>query len=156
MTSVKQIGIEIGRIVRFGAVGVAAALVYFCATIGLVLAGAAPLAATLIGHGLAALTSYFGHQQYSFAVAADHRTYGVRFAVVTLATVALNIAITWLFTSVLAVSYLYAVAAVTVLVPAANYLCNRFWVFMPGLRAVAAASRPEVAPTQASADPRHP
>ncbi len=155
MTSVKQIRIEIGRILRFGVVGIAAALVYFCATFGLVQAGTSPLAATLLGHGLAALTSYFGHQNYSFAVAADHRTYGVRFAVITLATVALNLAVTWLFTSVLAVSYLYSVAVVTVLVPAANYLGNRFWVFMPGLRPVAAGAAAETAPARAS-DPPHP
>jgi putative flippase GtrA len=145
MLTIEQIGIEVGRVVRFGMVGVASAVIYFIVTVIFVKAGLAPIGATLVGFAFATCVSYFGHQQFSFAVEPNHRAFISRFAIITAASLAVNVGITWLFTEVIGVSYLFSIAAVTVLVPIANYFGNRFWVFLPGLRSVAASDAPEVA-----------
>jgi len=50
--------------------------------------------------------------------------------------------VTWLIADVLGLSPRIAIAVVTVLIPITNYLANRFWVFLPGLRRAAANSGP--------------
>src|SRR4051794_24309344 len=100
MIRLKQIGVEVGRIVRFGIVGVVAAAVYFGLALAIAVAGAGPVVATIVGHVITALISYFGHLQFSFAVEADHSTFVIRFVFVALVSLALNVATTWTMTSV--------------------------------------------------------
>jgi len=126
--------VEIGRLIRFGIVGTLSAMVYALLTFAVDSSGLTnAVFGTIVGHVAASFVSYFGHLHFSFAVDPDHRTFSWRFFIVAAAMFILNITITWLFTSILGLSYVVAIATVTVLIPVVNYFCNRYWVFMPGL-----------------------
>lgn len=126
--------VEIGRIVRFGLVGVTATLVYAAASLFAVeILNLDPVSGSILGQLVAAGVSYFGHSMFSFGVKTDHRTYLWQFLVVALLTFAMNAVVTWLLTDLLMISHRISIAIVTVLIPLTNYLCNRFWVFTPGL-----------------------
>ena len=133
--------VELGRIVRFGFVGVAATVVYTGTSVaGIEVFGLPPVAASVLGQGVATFVSYFGHVLFSFRVEPSHRLYLMRFLLISVLTFALNIVVTWLIADVLGISPRIAIAVVTVLIPITNYLANRFWVFLPGLRRAAASS----------------
>lgn len=125
--------VELGRAVRFGFVGLLATLVYACATVLAVEAlRLSPIPASIVGVATAAAVSYFGHALYSFSVKPS-RFYLWRFLLIAALTLGLNIGVTWLLTAVLGLSYRISVGVVMVLIPVTNYLCNRFWVFLPGI-----------------------
>ena len=126
---------EILRIVRFGFVGVIATLIY--AVVAYLSAKGrwvGPLTATTLGYAAAFVVSYFGHLRCSFSVAPDHRVYLWRFVLVTAVTFGFSLCVTWVVTDVMRLSYAIAIFTVAIFVPPTSYLCNRFWVFMPGLK----------------------
>jgi putative flippase GtrA len=126
---------EFGRFVRFGITGVIATLAYAVVTIILVERwGVRPIPAAIVGYLAASGISYFGHLYFSFSVEPNHRTYLWRFLIVSALSFTLNIIITWIVTALFACSARVSVIIVSILIPATNYLCNRFWVFLPGLR----------------------
>jgi putative flippase GtrA len=126
---------EIGRIARFGVTGLVSALTYALFTLVLEKTGlVGPIVATAIGYAFAATISYLGHLHFSFAVEPNHRVYLVRFALTVVVTFAIAMACTWLFTRYWSYSFYAAIAAATVLIPIISYLCQRLWVFLPGLR----------------------
>jgi putative flippase GtrA len=142
MLDIRQLTIEVARLVRFGIVGIGAALVYAGVAALVVESGmGGPIVATVAGHLIAGFVSYFGHLRFSFAVDPDHQGFAWRFLVIAMIAFAMNIGVTFLFTSVLGMSYRVSVAVVTVLIPITNYLCNRFWVFLPGLEPLSKAGR---------------
>ncbi len=74
-----RVSTELLRVVRFGIVGVAATATHVGTTLLLVeTAGLSPELATTLGMTLAMWVSYFGHQMFTFGVAADHRTMPIR------------------------------------------------------------------------------
>lgn len=128
--------VEFGRLFRFGIVGIVATLVYAGATLfAIEILHLAPVLSSIVGQLTATGVSYFGHSMFSFAVQADHKTYLSRFLVILLLTFALNASVTWLLSDVLQISHRISVAVVTVLIPLVNFVCNRYWVFLPGLQA---------------------
>src|SRR5688572_22232236 len=134
MLSAREFLFEGGRLVRFGIVGTLAGAVYAGITFSIVAAGlGGAVTATIIGHLAAGFVSYFGHLRYSFAVEPVHHVYLWRFIAIAVMAFAANILTTWSFTAFLKVSYVYSIAVVMVLIPIVNYLCNRFWIFRPGL-----------------------
>lgn len=133
--------VELGRLFRFGIVGIAATLVYAGATLfAIEIFHLAPVLSSLFGQLIATSVSYFGHSIFSFAVQADHKTYLTRFLVILLLTFALNAIVIWLLSDVMHVSHRVSVAVVTVLIPLVNFVCNRYWVFSPGLHAIPVVS----------------
>jgi len=125
---------EIGRIFRFGLIGLAATAVYaVVAAAGNEIFLVPAIAASIIGQAAATSVSYFGHSSFSFQVKTSHRDFLWRFLVISALTFGLNIIVTWLIVDVAKLSPRIAIAVVTVLVPLVNYLCNRFWVFRRGL-----------------------
>jgi putative flippase GtrA len=78
--------------------------------------------------------SYLGHSKYSFQVETDHRTFLWRFSLVAAITFSMNAVATWVLAIVAGLSHTVSFLILTVLIPLTNYLCNRFWVFLPGLR----------------------
>jgi putative flippase GtrA len=137
--------VEIGRIIRFGIVGVTATLIY--ASISLLALETlhfTPVSASILGQLVATGVSYFGHSMFSFAVKTDHRTYLWRFLVIAALTFVLNGALTWLMTDVLRVTPQLSIAIVTVVIPVTNYFCNRLWVFTYGLSANLPDSKREI------------
>jgi putative flippase GtrA len=134
--------VELGRIIRFGFVGIAATVVYTGTSLaGIEVFGLPPVAASVLGQVVSTFVSYFGHAIFSFRVEPSHRLYLIRFLLICVLTFALNVIVTWLIADVLGLSPRIAIAVVTVLIPITNYLANRFWVFLPGLRRAAANSR---------------
>jgi putative flippase GtrA len=129
---VESAAVELGRILRFGLVGILASVIYFASTTAFFWLGAGPLASTAMGQFVSALFSYFGHRYFSFMVTRESN-YVLRFAALMLLNFLLSVGIIWTFTEWLHLSYVTAVATVSVVVPVVNYLGNRFWVFLPGL-----------------------
>jgi putative flippase GtrA len=141
--------VEIGRFVRFGIVGIAAATVYAAASVSAVdIFYLNPVSGSVCGQLFATSVSYFGHSMFSFAVKTDHRRYLWRFLVIAALTYAMNAVVTYLLTDVLLISYLISIAIVAILIPLTNYLCNRFWVFKPGLRNDAVTPDRKLSPKQ--------
>ena len=127
-----KIAVELGRMVRFGFVGTIAAATYAAVTFAIAeLRIADPVVASVIGYFCAALISYFGHLYYSFRVTPDHRTFLWRFAITVVVTSGMTVGCTWLMTEYWSYPAWAAVLAVTLLIPATNYVCGRFWVFLP-------------------------
>jgi putative flippase GtrA len=134
--SAKHLLIESGRFFRFGMVGIAATAVYAIVAFSSVeIAGASPVLASIIGQVAAMSVSYFGHAIYSFTVKLDHGTYLWRFLVIAAFTFGMNAFVTWLLTGVVGMPHRAVLVIVMVMIPILNYLCNRFWVFLPGLEA---------------------
>lgn len=124
---------EVGRIVRYGLVGAGTIVVFYATEISAVeLAGVKPVAASLLAQAVTIGVAYYGHALISFQVEPQRSTF-VRFVMITAITMAANWAGTELITGYLGQSYLAAMIVVSLLVPLVSYLCNRFWVFMPGL-----------------------
>jgi len=138
--SIRHMAAEIGRIFRFGIVGVVATLVYAGVTALVVETGVGhPIVATVVGQLAAGFVSYFGHLRFSFAVNPDHQVFAWRFLVIAVITFAMNVGVTFLLTAIFGISYRISILVVTVLIPITNYLCNRFWVFHPGLEPLSKA-----------------
>jgi putative flippase GtrA len=124
--------VEVGRIARFGIVGVVATLVYISTSWTAVYSfGLPPVTGSIFGQALGVGVSYFGHSLFSFRVKIDHRVFLWRFILIAALTFALNIAVTWTLTGFFSLSFWISTLAVTVLIPTTNYLFNRFWVFHP-------------------------
>ena len=126
--------VETRRIARFGVVGILATFVYLSATfIAVEVFGFSAIPASVIGQAMSVGISYFGHSMFSFQVATDHRVFLWRFIMIAIVAFAMNIAVIWGLTERLGFSYQISMMIVTILVPTMTYLCNRFWVFLPGL-----------------------
>lgn len=137
--------IELGRIARFGIVGVVVTLVYVATTfIAVEFMGLAAVSASMVGQVASTSVSYFGHASFSFGVEADHRMYLWRFLIVAAVTFGLNVLVTYLFTDVMDLNYQISIAFIAILIPLTNYFCNRFWVFRSGVDAL--ATRPSNGP----------
>lgn len=130
--------VETGRVLRFGVVGIAATLIYVVAAMFAdEWLGFTVVAGAIFGQAASTAVSYFGHLYYSFRVKSDHRVFLWRFVLVSLLTLALNVGVSWVLTQVFGASHRIAIIVVAILIPITNYLCNRFWVFLPGVQEAA-------------------
>jgi putative flippase GtrA len=128
--------VEFGRMVRFGVVGACATLVYVA------VAGPAneafgilPVVASLLGVTASLGVSYFGHLFFSFRVEPNHGEFLWRFVLIAALSFGLSGGATWLVANVMELSPRFAIATVIVVIPIVNYVCNRCWVFKPGITA---------------------
>jgi putative flippase GtrA len=130
-----------GRILRFGLTGLAATAGHVGITLGCRALWPMPLElATTIGMASAMWISYFGHQGYTFQVERDHKAQLPRFIVATVFLHLLNIAIVAVTGRVFALPDIAGLAAVTMIIPVANYLISRFWTFRPGMAGLTSLS----------------
>jgi putative flippase GtrA len=128
---------------RFGIVGLCATLVYVAvAGFANEVFEIAPVFASLLGVAASTGVSYFGHVFFSFRVEPNHRDFLWRFLLIAALAFSLSAGMTWLIANVMQLSPRLAITTVTVLIPIINYLCNRYWVFMPGLTRQALAQSP--------------
>jgi len=126
---------EILQVTRFGLVGVAATICYTAVTFLLVWSGlSGSIVATIVGQSASAFISYFGHLHFSFRVEPDHRAFLWRFVVVAVAAFGLNVLLTWGLISLFRAAYQVPIVIVAITLPIANYLFNRFWIFVPTFR----------------------
>ena len=134
---------ELGRLVRFGLVGIFNFFLYIGVTLtaieGLHLS---PIVGSVIGQCVSVFVLYIGHLRYSFRVEPDHWTFLWRFIVIQIVLSLSNVGMTWLLTSPLALSHRLSIAILAVLIPAMSFLLNRFWVFASGMPMPARNSDP--------------
>ncbi len=123
---------ELGRLFRFGIVGVAATAVYWVVTVTLAQGfGIGAVFASLLGVACSASVSYFGHQIYSFRVEPDHDRYVLRFILVNGFTLGLNLLLIWLIVDIIHFAPAIGATAVVIVIPCLNYVLNKYFVFQP-------------------------
>lgn len=121
------------RLARQGAtftlVGLAATGAHVTAALIARRLGAEPMAANLSGYLTAVSVSYLGNAWLTFRSPALDGPQFVRFAVVSLLGLGLNMAITWAVTGPLGRPYGWSLAAVAIAVPALSFVLSKFWAF---------------------------
>ena len=122
----------LGRLGRFGAVGLLTAGVYALTVAAAMELGEADRqAANLLGLGLAALWSYLGHRRITFRATTRHRRSVPRFAVQLGLTTLLSAAATG-GADRLGLPYGVGVAMVILGIPVLSFVILRAWVFVDG------------------------
>ena len=118
------------RFLRFLLVGCAATAVHYTILIvGVQLAGLSPVTASGMGFCGGALVSYRGNRSFTFRSTAAHGHAAPRFLAVLGVGMALNLALMYLFTAVLAWPYLVAQVLTTGLVLVWHFVGNAVWTF---------------------------
>ena len=128
--------VELGRVARFASVGIVATLVYFAVAF-LVnrTTGLSPVSASIAGQIASTAVSYFGHASFSFRVQPRHGVFLPRFLTIAVLTFVMNFGVSAVLTTVVGAPSRIVFCVIAFLIPTTNYLCNRFWVFLPGLHA---------------------
>jgi putative flippase GtrA len=125
---------ELGRVVRFGFVGVCATLVYAAASlVAIEVFRFSPVLASMLGYCFSMGISYLGHVYYSFRVEPKHRLFLWRFITIAALTFGIAAVLTVVLTENLRLSHRVTIMIISVVIPATSYLCNRLWVFRPEL-----------------------
>jgi putative flippase GtrA len=91
--------------------------------------GADPYVANFVGYAFAVVVSYVGHARITFLRPVRHRGQMLRFALVSLAGLALTQAITFVVLRAFGLPFRAALVAVAVLVPAFTFVASRAWTF---------------------------
>ncbi len=120
-----------GQLLRFLLVGAAATCAHY--VVALISASAINLyAANLLGYLMAVAISYFGHQRFSFRLAAEtvsHREQLPRFVLVSLSSLALSYLVLLLMREAFGAPAWLSLAAAVGLVPMYTFLANKHCVF---------------------------
>jgi putative flippase GtrA len=118
------------QIMRFGIVGVAAAIVHFSMVVLLVQEFAyAPLLANVAGFLIAVQVSYFGHRHWTFSeTSVLHREAYPKLIAVQVMNFSLNEMFYYVLLS-LHLPYQLALLLVIAIMPIFTYLSSRWWVF---------------------------
>jgi putative flippase GtrA/SAM-dependent methyltransferase len=142
------------RVVRFGLVGAISTLTY-CVVAIFAIEGfnMDPVPASAIGAVASIGFSYLGHAFYSFQVEGGHRAHLSRFILLALVGLGLGSGLMWL-TDAAHVPHRITIVMIAVLIPVMNYLCNRFWVFAPGLPSAQRGQLASVRPVLTQDAPR--
>jgi putative flippase GtrA len=90
--------------------------------------GLGPLASNLCGYMAAVCVSYFGNARITFKKDVTIRSF-LRFAVVSLAGLAMSQSITWVFTQALGQPFWLALAVAIGVVPVFTFIMSRAWTF---------------------------
>jgi putative flippase GtrA len=126
MTALRQIG-------SYGGAGLAAAAAHYGALIGLVeLFGWRPVPATLLGFVAGGVVSYLLNRRFTFAATRSHADAGWRFAVIAAAGFLATWALMSLLVERLALPYLPAQLATTLIVMALTFTGHKLWSFRDG------------------------
>lgn len=126
---------ELLRVVRFGIVGISAAVVHYLVVIGLVEWGhVAPLLANVGGFVVAFWVSYFGHRHWTFFDAVATHTDGnhpsfLRFLLVAVLGFIMNEVQFYLLLRYFGLPYYFALALVVLTVAVLTYVLSRLWAF---------------------------
>lgn len=120
-----------GQLVRFAAVGATATCAHY--VLALLTSGWVGIySANLLGYSVAVGISYFGHQRFSFRIAANdiyHRQQMPRFLVGSLTGLALSYLVLALARILLGAPDWLALAAAVALVPIYTFAFNKLFVF---------------------------
>jgi putative flippase GtrA len=120
-----------GQFVRFAAVGATATCAHYA--LALLTSGWVGIySANLLGYSVSVGISYFGHQRFSFQIAANdiyHRQQMPRFLVGSLTGLALSYLVLALARGLLGAPDWLALAAAVALVPIYTFVFNKLFVF---------------------------
>ncbi|MCU0828830.1 MAG: GtrA family protein [Tabrizicola sp.] len=120
----------VGRLVRFGGVGIVATLVHTLVALALERwASLPPQGANLIGFLAAVQVSYFGHARFTFGVDPRSADQFLRFFIVALTGLAASSGIVWLVTLQLGYDFALAMLLVACIVPVVTFAAAQLWVF---------------------------
>ena len=119
---------ELGRMVRFGLVGVLSVGLYmllFTTIVRLV----PPVPASLLAYLLSMVVNFVLQARFSFRQQALSGTSAVRFVLMHMLCMGLNSSLLWLTTGPLGLPVLPAQSAIVVFIAGLSYVISRFWVY---------------------------
>lgn len=121
----------LGRVVRYGIVGVTVATLYSLTILALVplVRPFSPTVASIVGFFLVLPVGFWLHCRYSFADRAGGEGQTWRFTVTNIASFIVSVGGMYMITEVIRISYLFGIAWNWVAVPAINFGIYMFWVF---------------------------
>lgn len=118
----------LGRVLRFGLVGVLGTLLYAGVAFGLERAGLPVFSAHVLASAISLAASYVGQKIFTFNVRGQHRKMGFRFAVATAGLVAVQSTIVFVLSRSDVPPQLVLLAG-TLFYPPASFLIHTFWTF---------------------------
>jgi putative flippase GtrA len=119
------------QLVAFVAVGLAATATHAAfALCAHKLLGLPPLAANLVGYAFAILVSYAGNARVTFRRPLLHPEQFGRFVAISLAALALNEGLVYVFSGRLRLPFAEALVPVVLVVPAFTFVTARLWAFV--------------------------
>lgn len=119
----------IAQIARFGAIGIAAMAVHWCAVAVFVPLGLPPLFANVIAFCIAFNVSFFGHHHWTFASADSQQNTFKRFLGVAILGFVVNEFMYSLLLKFTVLDYRVALVIVLIAVSGMTFLLSRFWAF---------------------------
>jgi len=121
----------IGRVIRYGIVGVTVAALYSLAIVALVpvVRPFSPTVATVIAFCLTLPIGFWMHRRFSFADRAAQDGQALRFTLTNVASFVISVGGMYVVTEMLHLSYLYGIAWTWAAVPGINFGIYLFWVF---------------------------
>jgi putative flippase GtrA len=121
----------VAKLIRFGAVGVIAAMVYVLAVVTLVSGlGVPPIGAAVLGYLIALPVSFMGHRAFTFRSKATMVPELARFTVMHLVNMMVSLgAMAWAV-NLLGLEYWVGILAAVAIVPLASYITSDLWVFV--------------------------
>lgn len=123
---------KIGKLARFGIVGVLSTLAYMAITNALVASGTAgPALAAGVGYLVVVPINYLMHRSFSFRSSRSHRSAGHRYLLVHMCNIAGTMGVMHVVTSMLHLDYRIGIVLTAVLVPVAVFVLLDRWVFPP-------------------------
>ena len=117
---------------RYAVVGVLGTAIHFGVLAALVELGAVdPVLASAAGFIVTLIVSYVLNHRWTFASPVGHRTAFIRYTAVSMLGLGLNSLIMYLAVHVFGLWYIAGQALVVAVVPAVNFVLNRWWSFRP-------------------------
>jgi putative flippase GtrA len=124
----------IGRVVRYGCVGVAVSLLYSLTIVVCMreLHSISPTMAAVIGYIIVLPLAYLAHRGVSFSDRGYDRFQPLRFALSTTTSFIIAVGGMYWITEIAGLSYLIGIAWNWLIIPATNFLAYMLWVFRDG------------------------
>ncbi|MEM6549702.1 MAG: GtrA family protein [Pseudomonadota bacterium] len=118
----------LAKVMRFGIVGISATALYFALAWSMHRAGLVVEVASLIAQIISLIYSYYAQKRFTFGVAGEHKRFGPRFFVATLAILASAQTLVW-FLDEQGVAATHTLLINSIYYPAASFLVHTFWTF---------------------------
>jgi putative flippase GtrA len=119
---------ELGRILRFGLVGLLSTGIYMLLFAGIT-RWLQPVPASVLAYLISMAINYLMQSRFTFRQSATSRASAVRFTVMQLGCMATNSSLLWVATGPLGLPALPSQAVIILFVAGLSYLLSRFWVY---------------------------
>ncbi len=121
----------LGRVIRYGIVGVTVAVLFSLAIMALVplVRPLSPTVATVIAFCLTLPVGFWLHRGFSFADRAGGEGQGLRFTLTNISSFLISVGGMYVVTEIFRASYLWGIAWTWLAVPTVNFGVYMLWVF---------------------------